>query len=92
MKGKLLIVAGAAAGYVLGTRAGRERYEQIKARATELWRDPHVQRTVDRIEDTVKDTASEVQGKVTDAVKDATGAATSFVQRNGHPNDAELGR
>jgi outer membrane lipoprotein SlyB len=27
------LIAGAAAGYVLGTRAGRERYEQIAAAA-----------------------------------------------------------
>ena len=29
MKGKLGIAVGLAAGYVLGTRAGRERYQQI---------------------------------------------------------------
>src|SRR3546814_17314066 len=30
MKGKVGLVIGLAAGYVLGARAGRERYEQIK--------------------------------------------------------------
>jgi hypothetical protein len=29
MRGKILIVAGLAVGYVLGARAGRERYEDI---------------------------------------------------------------
>lgn len=42
MKGKLAVLAGAAAGYVLGTRAGRERYEQIKDGAQRLWQDPRV--------------------------------------------------
>ena len=30
---KLTLLAGLAAGYVLGTRAGRERYEQIRQAA-----------------------------------------------------------
>ena len=30
MKGKVGLVVGLSVGYVLGTRAGRERYEQIK--------------------------------------------------------------
>ena len=29
MRGKIGIVVGLAAGYVLGSRAGRERYEQL---------------------------------------------------------------
>ena len=29
MRGKLIFVAGAALGFVLGARAGHERYEQI---------------------------------------------------------------
>ncbi|HJW62246.1 MAG TPA: YtxH domain-containing protein, partial [Actinomycetes bacterium] len=33
MKGKLGIAVGLAAGYVLGTRAGRERYQQLTASA-----------------------------------------------------------
>jgi oxygen-dependent protoporphyrinogen oxidase len=34
MKKKLYFVTGVAVGYVLGSRAGRERYEQLKATAT----------------------------------------------------------
>ena len=29
MRGKLLFLGGLAAGFVLGTRAGREKYEEI---------------------------------------------------------------
>lgn len=43
---KLTFIAGAAAGYVLGTRAGRERYAQIKAGSGQLWRSQPVQRQV----------------------------------------------
>lgn len=40
----VVVIAGAAAvGYLLGTKAGRERFEQIKSRAGELAQDPRVQ-------------------------------------------------
>jgi len=44
MRGKLGIAVGLAAGYVLGTRAGRERYQQLTASAKRLVDDPSVQR------------------------------------------------
>jgi hypothetical protein len=40
---KILAVAVGAAAYVLGARAGRERYNQISDLARSLWRDPRVQ-------------------------------------------------
>jgi hypothetical protein len=42
MAGNLGLVVGAGAGYVLGTRAGRERYEQVVERARQLWQRPQV--------------------------------------------------
>ena len=44
MKGKLGIAVGLAAGYVLGTRAGRERYQQLTASAKRLTDDPTLAR------------------------------------------------
>lgn len=46
MKGKIALVTGAALGYVLGTKAGRQRYEQIKSNVASLWQDPRVQSKV----------------------------------------------
>ena len=46
MRGKLGLVIGVGVGYVLGTRAGRERYEQIKEKAQEVWELPAVQTQV----------------------------------------------
>ena len=40
---KLMLLAAGAVGYVLGARAGRERYEQIKGMATKVKDDPRVQ-------------------------------------------------
>lgn len=69
MKGKILFVAGLGLGYILGTRAGRERYEQLKAQALKVWNDPRVQKQVDAVEDFVKDKAPEVAEFVTDNAK-----------------------
>jgi hypothetical protein len=40
---KLSFLAGLGAGYVLGTRSGRKRYDQITEKARGLWSDPRVQ-------------------------------------------------
>lgn len=69
MKGKILFVAGLGVGYVLGTRAGRERYEQIKAAAASLWNAPVVQKRVDDVQEFVKDHAPEVVEFVADGAK-----------------------
>lgn len=69
MRGKILFVVGLAMGYVLGTRAGRERYEQIKAGAEKVWLDPRVQEQVHTVEEFVKDKAPDLAEKATTAVK-----------------------
>lgn len=66
MKGKFLFVVGLGVGYVLGTRAGRERYEQIRQAAEDLWNQPKVQEGVG----TVKEFAMSRVGDVSDAVLD----------------------
>ncbi|MFH7324507.1 YtxH domain-containing protein [Aeromicrobium sp. JJY06] len=48
MARKLTFLVGAAAGYVLGTRSGRERYDQIVQKAQSLWKDPRVQDVADK--------------------------------------------
>ncbi|QKW10714.1 YtxH domain-containing protein [Streptomyces sp. NA04227] len=42
MRYRLTFIAGLALGYVLGTRAGRERYEQLKKSAREIAENPAV--------------------------------------------------
>ncbi|HVQ89397.1 MAG TPA: hypothetical protein VMU51_00050 [Mycobacteriales bacterium] len=60
MTGKLALVAGFAAGYVLGSKAGRERYEQIVGASHRLWSNP-----------TVQSTAGVLQAQATDLVNKA---------------------
>jgi hypothetical protein len=57
MTGKLTVLAGFGAGYVLGAKAGRERYEQIAGKAQEWWRDPRVQQKAGQAQQLVKDKA-----------------------------------
>ncbi|REE99367.1 YtxH domain-containing protein [Thermomonospora umbrina] len=45
MKIRIPFVAGAAIGYVLGTKAGRERYEQIVEQSRRFADNPKVQET-----------------------------------------------
>jgi hypothetical protein len=76
MKGKILFVAGLGIGYVLGTRAGREKYEQLKSGAMKLWNDPRVQRQVDAAETFVKDKAPDVAEFVSDSAKKVVSQVT----------------
>ena len=69
MKGKILFVAGLGLGYVLGTRAGREKYDQLKTATLKFWNDPRVQKQVDAAQDFVKDKAPEVADFVSDTAK-----------------------
>ena len=57
MKGKVLFVAGLAVGYVLGTRDGRRRYEQIKTAATNIWESEPVQWGASQARDAMGDVA-----------------------------------
>jgi hypothetical protein len=69
VKGKILFVAGLGLGYVLGTRAGREKYEELRTAALKVWNDPRVQKAADTVEDFVKDKAPDVADFVSDNAK-----------------------
>lgn len=69
MRGRILLVVGLAVGYVLGTRAGREKYDQMVAQAQKLWNDPRVQKQVKTAEQFAKDKAPDVVDFVTDNAK-----------------------
>jgi oxygen-dependent protoporphyrinogen oxidase len=69
MKGKLVFLAGAAAGYVLGAQAGRKRYEQIKTGAEKLWNSPTLKKGVEQVQTFVDDHASDVPTIVGNSAK-----------------------
>jgi len=69
MRGKILLVLGLGIGYVLGTRDGRARYNQMKNAALKVWNDPRVQEQVNAATEFVKENAPEVASAVTQNVK-----------------------
>ena len=69
MRGKLIFVAGLATGYVLGSRAGRARYEQIKKNWLKVWNTDAVQDKVELVEGFAKARASELPKALFDGVK-----------------------
>lgn len=75
MMKKLLLLSGAAVGYVLGAKAGRERYDQIVAAAREVARDPRVRQKAREAQDAVKENAPVVKDKVAEAAGTAKAAA-----------------
>ena len=69
---KLPLLFAGAAGYVLGTRAGRERYEQIRAGAKKVARDPRVRSATDRATDAAKEKVTDAASSAADKVRRET--------------------
>jgi outer membrane murein-binding lipoprotein Lpp len=82
MMKKLMVVGAAAAGYVLGAKAGRERYEQIATQAQKLRTNPTVQKKVDEAKHAAKDAAS----SAVDKAKSHTGSGDSYESSSTGPN------
>ncbi|MFB2583120.1 hypothetical protein ACEXQD_17870 [Herbiconiux sp. P15] len=61
---KIALITAFALGYVLGSKAGRRRYEQISSKAKELWNDEHVQSAVHNAGDALGTAAGIVGEKV----------------------------
>ena len=76
MRGKILFVVGLGVGYVLGTRAGRERYEQIRKAAENVWNTPAVQQGVGTVKDFATARVGDLSETVLDGVKSLIGNAT----------------
>jgi gas vesicle protein len=70
MRTKLLLFVGLAIGYVLGARAGRERYEQIRSRAEKFWTSPQVTHARHDVEAYAQRQAPVVRARVEVAAKD----------------------
>jgi|SRR5215211_4747987 len=61
MTGKLTLALGFAAGYVLGSKAGRERYEQIVGASRRLWSNQTVQSTAGVLQAQASDLVSKAK-------------------------------
>ena len=76
---KMTFLAGVGLGYVLGARAGRQRYEQIKSGAQGVWNNPKVQETVTHAQDLAAQKAPEVQHRIVETASHAAHVVTDKV-------------
>lgn len=77
---KVVFVLGLIIGYVFGTRAGRERYEQIKRAAATLWESNLVKRGRASVEQYTDGIRSSVQDSVVDAARNLVQAVLQFTK------------
>jgi hypothetical protein len=70
MRTKVTFATGFATGYVLGSRAGRARYEQIREAARALARNPAVQSTATQLQTQATDVLATAKGRATDRLGD----------------------
>jgi hypothetical protein len=77
MRGKVLFITGVGVGYVLGTRAGREKFDRMVAQGRKVWESP-----------TVQEAAGVVQAQATKLLDDGRQAVVEQMHRlhrNGKP-------
>ena len=74
---KLTLLLAVGIGYVLGARAGRARYDQIKNLAFQVKEDPRVQSAASTVADTARQQAPVVAEKVSSAASSAASAAAA---------------
>ena len=73
---KLTLAAAAGAGYVLGAKAGKERYNQIEAKFREVAGMPAVQNATATVIDTASSVADTAKATVTEKVGGSSADST----------------
>src|SRR5215475_10047413 len=70
MRYKASFLAGMAAGYILGAKAGRERYEQIRQAAQKVADHPKVQQAANDLQQNAVQLFSSAKDKVSEKIGD----------------------
>ncbi|GAA3749761.1 hypothetical protein [Salinactinospora qingdaonensis] len=66
MRHRITFAAGLAVGYVLGTRAGRNRYEQLSRTVRRIAENPRVRETAHVVGDRLNNAGSTIYDKTTE--------------------------
>ncbi|WP_405688087.1 YtxH domain-containing protein [Streptomyces sp. NBC_00057] len=77
MRYRLTFIAGLALGYVIGARAGRERYEQLKKSARQFAQNPAVRNTAESAAQSGRDLAGKAYHAVSDKVGEKVPASVA---------------
>ena len=78
---RITFLSGLAAGFVLGARAGRERYEQMKKIARTAADNPAVQQAAGALQAQAAELANSARQRVTDEVRNRVPGMTKPAQR-----------
>jgi hypothetical protein len=81
MRGKLWFLGGLAAGFVLGARAGREKYEELVQAARKVKEHPTVQEAAGVVQEQTSRLLTEGREKVADKLSNTKLAETKFGER-----------
>jgi hypothetical protein len=73
MRTKATFLAGFATGYVLGSRAGRARYEQIRSATRSFMANPTVQSTASSLQHQAGDALTTAKDKAADTLGEKLG-------------------
>jgi hypothetical protein len=73
MRSKATFLAGFAVGYVLGSRAGRARYEQIRQASRSFMANPTVQSTASTLQHQAEDALGTAKDKATSKIGEKLG-------------------
>ena len=79
---KIPLLLAFGAGYVVGARAGQERYQQIKTGAQKVADNPRVQSATESVRSKAGDVASSAADTAKEKVEDAVEAAKHKAQRD----------
>ena len=91
MRGKLMFLGGLAAGFVLGARAGREKYEELKRTALKIKESPTVQEAAGVVQEQATRLYSQGKDTVTDKLAHSRFAETNLGQKLLSTADTEAG-
>ncbi|MEY9213292.1 hypothetical protein NI17_001495 [Thermobifida halotolerans] len=90
MRYRIAFVAGLAVGYVLGAKAGRDRYDQLARTARSIVENPSVQETAGLVRAQVSNAGKTVYAKVSEKVP--VTSVRDFLSRPSEEESAELDR
>lgn len=83
LKGKLVLIGlGVGVGYILGAKAGRERYDEIAKKASAIWNAPVVKDVRDTAADFVEARLDDVGGLLKIGAASAIDRATGAKKRS----------
>lgn len=79
MRYRFVFAAGVGVGFVLGARAGRERYDQLRRLTRRVADNPAVQQAAGAVQARAADAARTVRNRVTEQVPRMAGSARSRI-------------